>query len=73
MTEQRLSQKLNEERIKDILSMAIVIQLSIIGAIASNPSLVVLVVIGALMTGIVVLREVGRRVGEFRIGSRTER
>jgi hypothetical protein len=71
MTEERFLEKLNEERIKDILLMAIAIQFSIIGAIASNPSLVVLIIIGALMTGIVVLKEAGRRVAEFRISLRT--
>ena len=71
MTEVKFLQKLNEERIKDILLMAIGIQFVSISTAPSGDTLLPLFVAGVLITGVVVLKEAGRRVAEFRISLRT--
>jgi len=54
-----------DDRVKDLLLMAIAIQLSIVGTASSDGSLLPLLGIGVLITIIVALEEVGRRSVEY--------
>lgn len=54
-----------EERRKDILLVAIAIQLSIVGQVPPDDSLFVLLFIGILITGVVIIKELRRRYGEY--------
>lgn len=54
-----------EERVKDLLLMAIGIQLSIVGTAPDDGSLQALFVLGVFISGVVILRESGRRLGEY--------
>jgi len=56
---------MEEERAKDILLMTIAIQLSIIGTEPTDGSLMPLFFIGVLITAIVVLNEITRRLSEY--------
>jgi len=54
-----------DARVKDILLMAIAIQLSIIGTQSPDGSLLPLLFLGGVITGIVILEEAGRRLLEY--------
>ncbi|MFC7174438.1 hypothetical protein ACFR97_17065 [Haloplanus litoreus] len=56
---------MEEKRAKDILLMAIAIQLSIIGTEPTDGSLLPLFFIGVLITVVVVLNEAIRRMSEY--------
>jgi len=56
---------MEEERAKDILLMTIAIQLTIIGTEPTDGSLLPLFFIGVLITAIVVLNEIIRRLSEY--------
>lgn len=56
---------MTEGRLKDVLLMALAIQLSIIGTAPANDSLLPLLLVGVAITVLVIAREVVRRVGEY--------
>jgi hypothetical protein len=56
---------MEEARAKDLLLMTIAIQLSIIGTEPTDGSLMPLFFIGVLITAIVILNEIIRRLSEY--------